>query len=391
MSSSRHTEECKFCKRRFRIGTGNLKRHMQKEHPSCKPCNRAFTSEEALQQHLNSSRHMEECKFCDERFATGTTELSRHMTRSHAYCNPCDRYFVNEAAFQQHSQDSARHVQEFRCTVCDDEFASGRALREHECVQPEEATITAVVVDHNNFCDTCEREFRTEEAYEQHMASIIHRPICEALPCPSCKKSFIALSAFVQHLEDGGCAGGATKRIVDRAIIAADPTGVLVGAASGHVEDDEESEIEDDDEECGDESDSEDDSDDDKGVFIYTPTSSRSSSSLSLTAPKHLNCPLCPNRPAFINVRALEQHMSSPVVHAPRTYHCPTALGGGMPEKNFRAASALIHHLESEACRGGWKTLNAVVKMLNGSLKKSIGLGEVKMLQSEGRESVPGC
>ncbi|KAI5846689.1 hypothetical protein BZA05DRAFT_420873 [Tricharina praecox] len=357
---------------------------------------------------------MLKCDVCFRYFETAYALSQHSKAKLHNYCDPCDRYFGSEHALRQHRENSSRHVQEFRCTVCNGEFACEPALLWHQCVAPPGGTAVRVrtpaavptaateVVHHNNFCTTCERQFRTEEAYEQHMASVVHKPVCEDLSCPSCQRTFVALSAFVHHLESGGCAGGATKRFVDRAMMAADPIGVLVAVTGGHVEEeDEDDEDEDEDEESGsedyneasrnedvesdidDEWGTEDDSDsDDNGVVIFTPTSSsRPCSSLSLTLPTRLDCRLCPDRPAFINARALEQHMASAVAHAPRIYHCPTAFGGGRPEKSFRAASAVIQHLEAEACRGGWKTLNAVVQMLNKSLKKSIGLDEVRLLK----------
>lgn len=74
--------------------------------------------------------------------------------------------------------------------------------------------------------------------------------------------------------------------------------------------------------------------------------------------------------------------MLSPV-HAPKIYHCPTALvghGGKSVEKRFATLSGLASHVESGACRGGKKTLSKVLSFINEKLAE-FGFCEIKMIE----------
>jgi hypothetical protein len=322
---------------------------------------------------MDSPRHRTSCSFCTTSFRKENPHaLKKHMKSAHPHCAPCNRTFISDAALQAHLENSSRHVDEFHCCSCDRDFRSMRALEDHLRDVSHE-----VIVVRENYCESCERQFGTEMAYEMHMASVVHKPMCEVLNCQFCGKSFAAVSALAHHLESGGCNGGATREMVAMTVMAADTQGVVVGdgtTAGGYVE----------------ETDSE-ESDDEDGGVVFTPGSSGALSriltpptpqsfSTALIPANPLACPLCPlERGPFVNPRALQQHLESPV-HESKIYHCPTLLGGGQPKKEFSTISALLQHLEAGACKGGIKTFEAAVGFMTIKLRE-IGFGGVKLLQ----------
>lgn len=78
-------------------------------------CNRSFRSENALEQHIESSpAHAPtyDCERCNKSFRSETA-LEQHIQNSpvHAsYCETCDRSFRSEDALNQHIQNSSAHV-----------------------------------------------------------------------------------------------------------------------------------------------------------------------------------------------------------------------------------------------------------------------------------------
>ena len=69
----------------------------------CQPCDRKFTSDEALQSHLQHS--------------------SRHF-----WCNPCNRVFNSQQGLESHLSTSKAHKQ---CYTCNRGFISAGALQSH--------------------------------------------------------------------------------------------------------------------------------------------------------------------------------------------------------------------------------------------------------------------
>ena len=166
------------------------------------------------------------------------------------------------------------------------------------------------------------------------------------------------------HLESGSC-GDMTKTSVDSAVAAVDMMGVVTTLRSGggRIVDS-----------CSSsESGAEEQEEEESGML--TPLSADG----GVVLPEYwLCCPLCPrDRGPFINERALQQHLCSPV-HAEKIYHCPVKLGGGNPELSFKTLSGLLQHLEAGVCKGGKKTLQKAVGWLEAL--RGIGFGGVRLL-----------
>ena len=106
----------------------------------CQPCNRQFSSDEALQSHLQHS--------------------SRHF-----WCDPCNRVFNSEDALESHLSTAKAHKWCYTCDPCNEVFDSGEALENH--------LLTAVA---HTWCYTCNRGFISAGALESHMRNaVVHR------------------------------------------------------------------------------------------------------------------------------------------------------------------------------------------------------------------------
>ncbi|GAQ80828.1 hypothetical protein KFL_000630300 [Klebsormidium nitens] len=79
---------------------------------ACRPCQKEFASQAALDQHFsNSTVHAE----ADDRFA----------------CGPCGAVFASSAELERHKLALPSHVETFVCKECDKTFKSGPALSQH--------------------------------------------------------------------------------------------------------------------------------------------------------------------------------------------------------------------------------------------------------------------
>ncbi|KAL4888093.1 hypothetical protein BDV59DRAFT_148976 [Aspergillus ambiguus] len=104
----------------------------------CKPCDRTFCSQEALDQHLRDSpAHAPsyECEPCGRTFGSQDA-LDQHLRDSPAHapsyeCEPCGRTFGSQDALDQHLRDSPAHAPSYECEPCGRTFGSQDALDQH--------------------------------------------------------------------------------------------------------------------------------------------------------------------------------------------------------------------------------------------------------------------
>jgi hypothetical protein len=105
-------------------------------------------------------------------------------------CIPCDQAFGSKEALQQHKRTSDLHA--FNCTTCDRRFGSREALEQHVQNSPVHAPSFG--------CLECSRSFGSEEALEQHVQnSPVHAP---SFDCLECSRSFGGEEALEQHTRD---------------------------------------------------------------------------------------------------------------------------------------------------------------------------------------------
>jgi hypothetical protein len=365
-TSSKHNTVCTVC--RHLIPTAELQEHKDESHRFCAACDRFFIDTTALESHLATSpAHNFRCDICSS-LVGATFSLQEHKVTNHSFCAPCDRWFQTPGGLSKHRESSSKHVDEFRCLTCDIPFPSLYALDKHLHTQHPQSPAepqTVLEVATRNHCATCMQDFHSDAAYRQHLASPRHNPICRPLPCVFCERTFSAPSALAMHMESGTC-GDMTKTSLDSAVAAADTMGVVMALRSGGgriiascSSSESGAEEQEEEEEAG----------------MLTPLSADG----GVVLPEFwLHCHLCPrDRGPFVNGRALQQHLCSPV-HADEIYHCPVMLGGGNPELSFKTLSGLLQHLEVGVCKGGKNTLRKAVGWLENL--SGIGFGEVRLL-----------
>lgn len=120
----------------------------------CPSCDREFTSEQSLSQHMEATGHLWKCRVCEREF-TSANSLQQHSTSSGHDNRP------------QRSAGAEKKVTEensFSCPGCNREFISEQSLSHHM-----EAT------NHWWKCNVCEREFASEQSLEQHASSTGHQ------------------------------------------------------------------------------------------------------------------------------------------------------------------------------------------------------------------------
>lgn len=239
------------------------------------------------------------------------------------------------------------------------------------------------------------------------MSSLKHNPLIEELKCitdSECKKTFMAPSAMLHHLESGACISGINRQKLDHLIKEKD-TGSIITFQAGlegriHSDDDD---------------DDSSDSEGDCGSEVTSSSSSVSGTHASSTqrgsmavvphfpggvlTPDSVDglsidievlafvegdqkCPMCPagSTRTFKTAHALWQHMNS-AAHAPLSYHCPLrlAVGGKGIMKSFTTLSGMTQHLESGACKGGKKTFEKAVAFVNQKLRE-LRFREMKLI-----------
>jgi hypothetical protein len=114
----------------------------------CLQCDRSFSSQSALDQHLNSSIHASEfiCEDCDRSFGSQSA-LDQHLNSSiHApefVCEDCDRSFSSQSALDQHLNSSIHapkfHCEDFNDTPLDQFFLSYPSFEYDRSLPPAES------------------------------------------------------------------------------------------------------------------------------------------------------------------------------------------------------------------------------------------------------------
>ncbi|PNP49429.1 hypothetical protein THARTR1_09751 [Trichoderma harzianum] len=314
-------------------------------------------------------------------------------------CNDCGAVFESRAASNQHVQATG-HAAEFRCCDCNKGFKSEKALLDHLGAKDHGAPVAkpqkAKEVKEYRECKECDRTFKNNKALQQHLDSVIHRPISN-LACMAgkicgveCKAHFRSPSALVAHMESGTCRSGMNRQKLNRLVVMHDTENLItssdssfetLGWASLENEPEPESSC------SGVMTPS---TDSGSGVML-TPRSSQmdlmslsgsewdlsdtDSNCTELPANGIYLCPLCPRSKRRFNGRkALEQHMHS-LAHKPKIFHCPSLLfqgksGKSRPSmKKFSTISGLVAHIESGACRGGNAGLRTVMQYMEERLE----------------------
>ncbi|PVF90890.1 hypothetical protein CPB86DRAFT_878792 [Serendipita vermifera] len=290
----------------------------------CKWCNISFSNSSQLQEHLNLDikQHLYYCQRCQHAFKTFRVlkehfqHSTRHdaddntelMTNSNSYCRHCRRQF--DTPGQLNSHFSSAHNQNLQC-------------------------------------ETCELWFRRRNDLANHLRSPFHNaPI---IPCPHCSETFKTTSGVAHHLEQK-----CLKKVTE-AVVKWDVDHQITDAEySNRIR----------------EVDSDDEGDDvlvirNPGLFQVLEVLAATEEAWNGLAEAYV-CPISDCGQYFCKLGHLNQHLRSQKHKAnPSTFKCPKC------SSRFPVVSALIQHLESEACGlAGQVTVKQIYTGLHDMFKR---------------------
>ena len=146
-----------------------------------------------------------------------------------AFCDRCDRSFINDRALEQHVADSSDHhvcseclkdlssahglLQHAKqkhgrivCEECPDrDFVDENALRQHRASKHQRRSLS-ILTDADASEEALESGSAASYASTQDGSPSVHQPECYACPAPHCERLFASGGALMQHLEGGVCA-----------------------------------------------------------------------------------------------------------------------------------------------------------------------------------------
>ncbi|KAI5077332.1 hypothetical protein GOP47_0007156 [Adiantum capillus-veneris] len=265
------------------------------------------------------------------------------------YCDKCERSFVSEQALQAHLTHSSRHGQ--YCDKCERHFVSQQALQAHLTHSSHHHYIGD---EDFSYCAKCERSFVSKQALQAHLthssrhnnkdlrhhcASKRHR--APFISCLRCKAGFVSASALTKHIEMGSCYNISNRqmlRLVRQREVDCGVPNLLTTPRIGGLHD-----WDDDDDSC------------DKSTVYATEASYNGNCYV---------CPICDR--GFERLMSLNQHLNSNT-HEPSEFRCRKCCN------KFIELSALIGHVESEACDALSALHEYVVSKACGTMSAIVG------------------
>ncbi|KAL8713539.1 MAG: hypothetical protein Q9220_002401 [cf. Caloplaca sp. 1 TL-2023] len=317
--------------------------------------------------------------------------------KGHCYCKDCDLCFEDAATLLHHRCTKLR-PSEFRCIDCRRDFSSEQALVQHLASKKNHQPLKSAIepsADGFFHCDKCDRRFAQRYALEQHQASNVHKPLSNlrCIASAKCTKHFTSPSALLGHLESGACSSRLNKDLLDTLILEHDTENIITFGVQemllpGKAANDSEeiiglspkclrASIEESDTDSG-----------GLGALLkasdvpeWYPSAAENEPGKRIDG--KLSCPLCPaGSKGFRTRQAFQEHLGSPA-HAPKIFHCPLDLlpvaQARVPLKAFSTLSGLTSHIESNACEGGRRMLEAAADFIEEKLQ-DLGWAQIKLL-----------
>ncbi|KAJ5610787.1 zinc finger protein [Penicillium lagena] len=214
----------------------------------CETCSRVFSSQHAVNQHMNALGHRAPRFECDTCYFSSFSQsvVNQHMSdEGHCehYCRSCQRQFQNDNNLQMHLKSKIHLGQNIKCPFCKVAYTTASGVTHHletgscprapkanrrtlrdmirqrdpngiisnkllEWHQDEDARYDITNRAYNGSgweCYLCHREFVHSRALNQHLNSPAHQQ--KAYHCPNgrCGKQFVTLAALFNHLESETC------------------------------------------------------------------------------------------------------------------------------------------------------------------------------------------
>ncbi|KAI9729191.1 MAG: hypothetical protein M1834_007098 [Cirrosporium novae-zelandiae] len=310
---------CNSCGSKFST-LNALKDHQEaKKHCYCYICHRHFQNDQAAEQH-RSVLHNYVCLTCNKVFSQLGSLEAHQMAKQHSCCSSCRKYFYSDEAAEQHRL-ALHHNQ---CTSCNKVFVELASLIAHQ-------------KDKQHFyCPFCEMYFDSDQAAKNHQLKRNTRK------CPSCESTFCFPEPLAEHKRSTGhcyCAD------CDRTFCNQD---AIWQHLSSSIHAPEVSQYH-----C---------CDCDQDFVNETALNKhlKYKCRLEQTPKSEWFCAPCDRE--FLNQDALAQHLASLKHHPLSDIKC---IGGKKCNRRFTSPSALLHHLESGACRASGlsrKKLNKLIR-----------------------------
>ncbi len=146
---------CKMCSQ-ICMSQKSLRSHMTVIHNTCEVCNEAQPNQAALRRHTERLHAPTKCNFC-QTVVTGTEGLRKHVDTAHTdvwRCTECDDVFATETKLASHTEAHARGTLQ-RCDMCDKFCESLEQLQEHRRMHVSMKIISESKVAENT-CDVLE-------------------------------------------------------------------------------------------------------------------------------------------------------------------------------------------------------------------------------------------
>lgn len=165
---------------------------------ACTVCSKSFASEQALQAHMNATKH------------NARANLQRQSESSKAkpqfYCGMCEKAFAEKAYLQQHMSYHVMPPLSFKCSKCQKFFPTSEALQQHPnasspCVglsgkQQAPLANPNPTVGASYSCSICPQSFNNPEALKQHSKSCSN----VSYNCEDCTEVFRSQDALNNHI-----------------------------------------------------------------------------------------------------------------------------------------------------------------------------------------------
>jgi len=168
----------------------------KKSNLKCIQCNKEFSTQQALKQHIEATNHKSYgCPNCKKAFSTKQSRdqhISSVHTKKIIKCPSCNKKYNSKESLNQHI--SAVH--RIKCPHCELSFLNQAQLSKH------------ILNTHQNklketfICHECKKVFKSKNSLDQHKKSVNHQiKQLDSLKCPECHKKFGDRNALKQHMK----------------------------------------------------------------------------------------------------------------------------------------------------------------------------------------------